>query len=125
MRREIKISNIIKMLMSVTGIILSTALAPQIATAGVYSDVSIVDVQTLNDAPYSHRLRLQLDNREETLMLNQSDAFGNTNIVTIDGTGIQQGSLNDISVYQGQIENVAGSWAVSYTHLTLPTILLV
>ncbi len=110
MRREIKISNLFKKLMLATSIILSFPLSSHMATAGVYSNVSIVDIGPFSDATFSHKLRLQLDNREETLLLNKSEAFGNTNILTIDETGSRQGNLTDISVYQGQLENVADSW---------------
>ena len=110
MRRVKEISNIISLLTLLSGVILSSALAPQAAVAGVYNDISIVDIQQINDSNYSHQMRLQLDNRKETLLLNQSDAFIGTTVVTVDDTGSQQGNLNDISIFQGQIENVADSW---------------
>ena len=110
MRRVTNISNVIRKMKLVTGLILGSALASQSAIAGVYSDVSIVNIQPISDDNYSHQMRLQLDNRKETLMLNQSDAFVDTTIITVDDTGTQRGNLNDISIFQGKIENVEGSW---------------
>ena len=110
MRRVTNISNVIRKMKLVTGLILGSALASQSAIAGVYSDVSIVNIQPISDDNYSHQMRLQLDNRKETLMLNQSDAFVDTTIITVDDTGTQQGNLNDISIFEGKIENVEGSW---------------
>ena len=110
MRRVTNISNVIRKMKLVTGLILGSALASQSAIAGVYSDVSIVNIQPISDENYSHQMRLQLDNRKETLMLNQSDAFVDTTIITVDDTGTQQGNLNDISIFQGKIEDVEGSW---------------
>ena len=110
MRRVTNISNVIRKMKLVTGLILGSALASQSAIAGVYSDVSIVNIQPISDENYSHQMRLQLDNRKETLMLNQSDAFVDTTIITVDDTGTQRGNLNDISIFQGKIEDVEGSW---------------
>ncbi len=110
MRRSIKTKSIIKWLRLITSIALSCALIPNNALASVYNNVSIVDINLINDVTHSHKLRLRLDNREETILLNQSDAFGNTNVISIDDSGVEQGNLDDIAVYQGQIENVSDSW---------------
>ena len=110
MRRVINISNIIRRMRLITGLILGSALASQAAVAGVYNDISIVNIQPISNDHYSHQMRLQLDNRKETLLLNQSDAFVGTTVVTVDDTGSQHGNLDDISIFQGQIENVADSW---------------
>ena len=87
MRRVINISNIIRRMRLITGLILGSALASQAAVAGVYNDISIVNIQPISNDHYSHQMRLQLDNRKETLLLNQSDAFVGTTVVTVDDTG--------------------------------------
>jgi len=110
MRRVLEINSVFKGLLLATGITLGGVLSPDTASASVYSNVSIVDIKSISDSTYSHQLRLQLDNRRETLLLNQSEAFDSTKVLSIDDTGVMPGKLNDIAIYQGQIENVPGSW---------------
>jgi len=111
MRRETKIKNIINGLMLSTGMSLGCLLLPATtATASFYSDVSIVGIQATNDSTYSHKMLLRLDNREETLLLNHSEAFSNTDILIVDSADVEQLQINNFAVYQGQIENVPDSW---------------
>jgi hypothetical protein len=111
MRRKTKNSNKIISLTIMLGVLLGLLNAPTIASAGVYNNVTILHLEPLNDGSYSYRLRLFLDNREETLLLNQSEAFSDTTVFSVSGTGATQSGLQDLAVYQGQIENVADSWA--------------
>jgi len=97
-----------------TSIVLSAILLLPTASANVYNNVSILNIETLTDATHSHRLRILLDNREETLLLNRSDAFNSLDIITVTGKNTRPIDTNDdvrnFSIFQGQIENVADSW---------------
>lgn len=97
--------------MIVAGMLFSMLFASTSVSAGVYNNVTILNLESISNESYTHRLRLFLDNREETLLLNQSEAFSTTTVFTVSGEGANQSDLQDLRVFQGQIENVAESWA--------------
>lgn len=111
MRQKAKFSRIISWLSLIPCVWLSSLLASPSLAASIYHDVTIVDMQSVRESPYTHQLRLLVGSRAETLLLHRSDAFDATRVISIDSDGTHPNSLAGISIYEGKLKNVEDSWA--------------
>ena len=78
--------------------------------AGEIHDVTILQRNTLNEGNYTLRLTVALGNRQEHLLLKESHAFNDLQVIQSGQPDTQSRKLSGINSYQGVVEDIPNSW---------------